>query len=143
MRTNFVDNAFHHNSGANLMSHIQMLTSRKHVNEVDYHLFFEYRADRGAGYMLACDAHGNILGDSYMTKEGREAQAAKYRNDTATFLEPRVQKSYRSWIEPASGRCHCGTIVYLEDALENYCDGCNACYNMSGQHVHPELAEDI
>jgi len=124
------------------MSRLEMLTSRERINKIDYSLFFERRAEQGSGYALDCDAQGNILGDTWMNKEGREAQAAEYRKDTATFFAPRIQESHRSWIEPASGRCHCGTVVYLEDGLENYCDGCKACYNMCGQRVYPEMAEE-
>jgi len=37
----------------------------------------------------------------------------------------------------AEVRCPCGETLFLSDPLDNFCDGCGACYNMSGQRVIP------
>lgn len=38
---------------------------------------------------------------------------------------------------PAVGQCHCGREVLLDDPLDNVCNNCGRCYNMSGQEVTP------
>lgn len=47
---------------------------------------------------------------------------------------------------PAILKCDCGTEVFLDDGLDNFCDQCGACYNILGQRVlpsnHPCVEED-
>ena len=38
---------------------------------------------------------------------------------------------------PAIARCTCGAEVELRDPLDNVCDACDKCYNLSGQEVIP------
>lgn len=38
---------------------------------------------------------------------------------------------------PAEALCACGHTVVLSDPLDNICDFCQRCYNMSGQEVTP------
>lgn len=40
-------------------------------------------------------------------------------------------------IEPASGTCPCGEIVWLYHGPDNLCDKCGRNYNCFGQEVTP------
>lgn len=118
-----------------------VITSPRHRVETEsYCLFFPLIEHPGAGWAPPCDKDGNVVADEFASLAQRQAEVDKHRADPK-YGKPIVQTYYHSHIEEASGRCECGATVYLTDGLENYCDECGACYNLSGQHVHPQLAE--
>ena len=45
--------------------------------------------------------------------------------------------------DPAILKCDCGEKVLLTDGLDNLCDVCGACYNLSGQRVKPSWDEGV
>lgn len=54
----------------------------------------------------------------------------------AEFIHRSYHEEDGGWV-PALLRCDCGAEVVLSDGLDNFCDGCDACYNMSGERVTP------
>lgn len=44
---------------------------------------------------------------------------------------------------PAILKCSCGDLVVLVDGLDNVCETCEACYNLSGQRVKPSWDEGV
>ncbi len=123
------------------MAMLTILAHRERIETVSYTLNFDRKDQPGSGYGLPCDKAGNLIGDNFGTKESREAQAAQLRA-SGEYHAPYVQDYHNSYVEPASGRCKCGSVVCLSDGLENYCEGCDACYNLCGQRVYPELTEE-
>lgn len=53
-----------------------------------------------------------------------------------------IQQADHSLGDPAILQCECNCHVFLEDPLDNDCQGCGRTYNMSGQQVtHSSLCD--
>jgi hypothetical protein len=63
------------------------------------------------------------------------AQEKRMMGDLELISERAREPNEVGWREPAVGRCSCGGEVQLSDGLENFCDSCGKCYNLSGQEV--------
>ncbi len=88
----------------------------------------------GGGYSYNCDATGKLIGDDY--KNAAERQAEMDENlASGLFHAPVIEECHNRYIEPAVGRCTCGSHVTLADPLDNQCDSCGRWYNMVGQSV--------
>ena len=119
---------------------MKIISRRERIEEVSYCLYFASKGTRGAGWGPSCDKDGNVLGDSYATKEQREAAVAEARLDP-DFEAPYVRAQTHGYMQCAIGRCTCGAEVQLEDPLFNECDRCHRYWNMSGQEkINPNGA---
>lgn len=54
---------------------------------------------------------------------------------TLQIISPRTRTEFG--VTPAVARCTCGAEVDLGHPLDNVCDACGRCFNMSGQEVTP------
>lgn len=88
-------------------------------------------------YSFAVDASGQLLPDT--TPEARRNYDACVAGATGEselgVTDLGIRPFTRTWWVPGEGTCECGEVVVLSDGLENYCDGCGRCYNMSGDPV--------
>lgn len=119
---------------------LQIIQRRQYVERVEFALYFERIEHPGSGYAFPSDERGNLLQDQ-MPEPARANHADCLTKVGTVYHAPEVTRYQSSYVEPAVGRCSCGRKVVLGDALTNTCD-CGRSYNMGGQEVCPELAEE-
>lgn len=110
---------------------IQIITPRKHVEAVSYHLHYSHKDAPGCGYSFDCDEAGNPTS----TNPASIKNLAMCRKST-DYVFTGISTYTNRYTEAATARCYCGAVVSLDDPLDNDCV-CGKCYNMSGQEVTP------
>jgi hypothetical protein len=116
----------------------------KRVHHVEWVLYFELVESPGSGYCFPCDERGNVHMDR-MTPAGLSSLQECRRDEEMEPREysgPTVYRQAHSYWEPASGTCHCGTVVHLHS--DTACPTCGQWYNAVGQELRPprEWGED-
>lgn len=110
------------------------------IKGTEYFHNFDYHGQINCGFSFPCDKDGNILADN-MATVGID-NYNKCINGTFDMVDRGVQSNAYVYREPAVAECEvCESDVALVDAMSNYCD-CGAEYNLSGQRVFSELAEE-
>lgn len=113
------------------MEIIQRAYTEEHV---EYSVEYTWLDDRHGGFAFPCDADGNIDRAS-MAPAGLANLAACESGEYAVRREG-VREYRWSYRVAHTGRCSCGTEVYL-DSFTNTCGGCGADYNSAGQLLAP------
>lgn len=105
--------------------------------QVCYELNFWNNA-QGGGYGFPCDKDGNLI-------EG-EITECGYKNYEYCMSHPeefdifnKIEKVENSYREPASGTCHCGEKIFLQNEYMGayQCPNCGQWYNLYGQELLP------
>ena len=108
---------------------MKMIKARQMVVKVTYALDFFNAQGIYAGF--DCDKNGNVFMDNLQPvakKNLEECLASGNRKEVRDYVN--------RYAEPAEGKCSCGRIVVLHDALTNEC-GCGKLYNLVGQELNP------
>lgn len=100
------------------------------VEEVTREHSFENADCPGSGYGFVVDKNGKPTN----TNEHSQANYAKCIAGVGIIDQGIIERTHR-YTDPAVGKCSCGKKVYLDDPLDNTCDGCGRTYNSSGQEV--------
>lgn len=120
---------------------MEIIKERTPVEEVRRTIEFEWPKDRGAGYSFDADELWNPIFRCELGKENYEAcMSGKYKIDGPFRRTTKVTR-----MEPAQGKCSCGTIVELIDQYHGACQchGCGQWYNIFGQKlVSPEYWQE-
>lgn len=141
---------------------MKIIKHRERVETKYYYRKFECADDRGSGAMFECDEAGIVdraklppaaLKNLEECLTGRVTRRVdvrhrvsgdgEYESIPGTGREIEVKMidlgavEYRhSYVEPAIGKCDCGTEVEL-CGFTNTCTSCEADYNSSGQRLAP------
>lgn len=119
---------------------LEMITRRERVYYVEYSLSYESIAHPGSGYSFPCDEHGNLIVEQ--DNPGRAENYERVKNDEAYRFQG-IKKYRHSYIEPASGKCECGRVVYLDwDNGHGIDCECGRIYNLSGHELAPRSQWD-
>ena len=116
---------------------IEIISERQHHCEVSHQLGFNI-PNTGCGYSFECDENGNIDIES-LNPDAQEnyQRCLKGENERGEKIVPgEVRELHSNWIEPACGKCECGTTVELE-GFTNTCEGCGEDYDSCGQNLAP------
>jgi len=119
---------------------IKIIKQREHVERTTYDLLFEDNLHPGSGYGFPCTKEGKLI-ESEITPLGLDNYYFCMQHIGTMYHQPEIREFTNRYVEPAIAECTCGEHVSLADPLTNYC-GCGRAYNMSGQEVCPELAEE-
>jgi hypothetical protein len=119
---------------------LEMLTRREKIYYTEYRLVFDSKTRPGSGYSFPCDKDGVLIQEA--DNPGRDERFLEVKADEN--YEFMGLKEYRhSYIEPASGKCKCGKIVYLDwDNGHGIDCECGRIYNLSGQELAPRSQWD-
>lgn len=109
----------------------KIISKSRRVENVSYRLVFDSKTMPGAGYSFECDEHGKLC------QPLTEIQQQSWRdaNDITTHNRLGVERNVNRYTEAAVLECNCGTLVALQDPLDNDCETCGATYNLFGQRV--------
>ena len=111
-----------------------ILRHRKQVETVEYSLCWDYVDEPGSGYAFPCDEAGHLLTTVLMSAEAlKSLKEIQAHPEKYSFRGMQIYR-HTFW-EDALGRCECGLIVLLEDAVYNRCEGCGRFYNQVGQEL--------
>jgi hypothetical protein len=113
---------------------ITLTKKRRLVTEVHRQLVFGWRKDHGASYSFPCDELGHV-DEMHLAHSARE-NLLRCRAKIYDVYDGQVECWESHYYEPAEGRCRCGRIVRLDDAMTNTCE-CGREYNGSGQELAP------
>lgn len=112
---------------------MQIISRRQQNLSITFTRYFEWRKERGAGFMFDCDEQGNL------TDRSRNPDAERNLKDCLSggldLIDHGIQKWERVYTVPAVGRCTCGERVHL-DGFTNTCE-CGIDYSMSGHELAP------
>ena len=103
----------------------------------------EFMAEKNCGLSFECDENGNIDFKCPEAKENYEY--AMSHPEEYPYCFNKLIKSTRTYMNPAHGKCSCGTEVYLENQYRGACEcpTCGRWYNLFGQQlIDPEGWED-
>ena len=116
---------------------MQIIQRRQRVEIVSYELVFIFVNERGRSFGFPCDKSGNV-NESELTACGLDSltQCRAGAIDGNAVRKPTINRSVKSYTEPAIGRCDCGCDVTLA-GFTNTCEGCGADYNSAGQQLAP------
>ena len=108
---------------------IKIIKERKHVERIEYALYYEWKTSKGAGFLFDCDKEGNLV-----TLDNPDAQAnyEKCVSGEYNVVFKGIQRYDTSYWEDAVGKCICGEEVQL-GRFTNTCDECDRDYNSQGQ----------
>jgi hypothetical protein len=110
---------------------IKIISHKRLVEEVDYHIFYEWVEELDAGFMFPCNEHGEIDFDS-MSKEAL-ANYEKCDSEEYAVVYRGLQREVNKYTEPAVGECSCSKPVTLA-TNSNQCE-CGQWYNAMGQQL--------
>ena len=118
---------------------------RSHIEtQVRYELSF-WNNSKGGGYGFPCDENGNLNKET-MCEEAIQNYEYCLAHPEEFDVFNKVEKMENSYREPASGTCHCGEKVFLQDEYMGACQcpNCGQWYNLCGQELLPpeEWEED-
>lgn len=113
----------------------------------EYYLVFIYAHDEDSGFVFPCDFKGEVNLEE-LCPEGQEnyrwclEHPEEFSKDS-----PCIEVTRHTCVEPAVGKCVCGSEVVLEDQYYAACQcpKCGQWYNIYGQHLRPpeEWIEDL
>lgn len=97
----------------------------------------EFTNAEGSGFSFDCDENGNPVFGCDAARENYEDAMAHPELYPRRFNEPVTRRW--SYIEPATGRCHCGETVQLVNQYYGacQCDRCGQWYNLYGDEILP------
>ena len=120
---------------------MEIIKNRTPVEEVRRTIEFDWPDEPGAGYSFEADEAWNPIFLCELGKENYNAcMSGKFKINGPFRRENRFTR-----MEPAQGKCSCGTVVELVDQYQGACQcpGCGRWYNMFGQAlIDPEYWED-
>jgi hypothetical protein len=110
---------------------IEIVSHRRHVEEVEYYIFYEWAEQLDSGFHFPCNSDGDINFND-MAPEAME-NYEKCENGEYEVVYQGMQRFVNSYWEPAVGLCSCGKRVTL-DSNTNRCK-CGSYYNQMGQQL--------
>lgn len=103
---------------------------RIHVTEYAQY----YKTSEYGGYSYPCDKDGNIF-RSELQDAGRASLA---ECESGIYGEPTFETNTYTYLEPATGTCHCGEDMVLYDDVDaNDCPKCGQVWSCFGQEYAP------
>lgn len=108
---------------------MQIISHRKHKTFVSFRHYFEWRKDRGAGFMFHCKEDGTPID----MNPDADRNYQECISGTLDLIDRGIERVEHSRTVAAVGLCECGEEVHLS-GFTNTCD-CGADYNMSGQRL--------
>ena len=111
-----------------------ILRPRKQVETVEYSLCWDYAEFPGAGLAFPCDEDGNLPPIALLS-DAALANLKDIWEHPEKYVLKGIQLYRHTFWKDAMGRCECGQIVFLEDAIYNCCEGCGRFYNAVGQEL--------
>ena len=111
-----------------------ILRRRKQVETVEYSLCWDYADEPGWGYAFPCDEDGMLPPVALMTDAALKSMR-EIVDHPEKYVSKGIQIYRHTFWEDAVGRCECGHIVFLEDAIYNCCENCGRFYNQVGQEL--------
>ena len=112
---------------------IKIIKEREPVTIKEYFIEFKYKDDPNAGFCFPATSHGEPDFNS-MTSEAQANYKACLTDNRLTEAE--FTKSAHTYIEPAVGKCICGSHVTLDaDYMGAVRCECGRWYNLFGQSL--------
>ena len=111
---------------------IKIISHRRHVEEVEHYIFYEYAEELDSGFMFPCNQDGVI--DFNSMEQVALDNYEKCESGEYEVVYQGLRRSINRYSEPAIGKCSCGQEVALESNT-NQCESCHSYYNMGGQEL--------
>lgn len=112
------------------------------VTITEYELVFYH--EYGCGLGFPCDKDGNIIGELQEPAQ-RNLNDALAHPEKYPYAWNKVEKTVRSYREPASGICKCGVRISLTNDYYGACEcpECGQWWNLFGEELkNPERWND-
>ncbi len=106
---------------------MEMIRWSKPWSDVLYMRSFAWRNDPETGFSFQCALNGSVI---LLTDDARQ-NYRKCVDGIYDVIDCGILAITQSWIEPAIGRCICGTDVVLKNP-SNTCRKCGRNYDMGG-----------
>jgi hypothetical protein len=110
---------------------IKIKSHGRHVEDVEYNIFYEWVEFPDSGFSFPCNQDGEIQMND-LTSEGLE-NFNKCESGEYEVIYRGLQRLVNRYYEPAIGECHCGSEVTLS-GNSNQCQ-CGQWYNSAGQQL--------
>lgn len=118
---------------------IKIIQERKLHESIEYALDYRWNDDKNAGFSFPCDKYGNIL--PFEHESAKENYEKCISGEFAVTLFG-VLTFHHKYVEPAIGKCKCGSEVYLEDYFENACR-CGRLYGLDGGELRQNWRKEL
>jgi hypothetical protein len=110
---------------------MKIIKRAERVEAVEYSLYFESIEFRGGGFSFPCSKDG-VVGE--LAPAGQANYEMCLKDNGKTYENMGVESNSWSYMEPAEGRCDCGSTVVLSHD-ETECSKCKRLYNIFGQEL--------